>query len=223
MIAALIPAYDAQATVGQVARGARRHLERVLVVDDGSADATAQVARETGAEIVRHPANRGKGAALRTGFTRLIAAGAEAVITMDADGQHDPDDIPRFVEAFRARGADLIVGSREAGFASMTRGRRFGNRFSCGALRFFTGLTVPDSQSGYRLYAAGFLESITLRRDAYDLEMEALLHVARGRKRLETIPVTVPAADGTPTSHFRPWLDTYRICRTVVVFVGSRL
>ena len=100
-------------------------------------------------------------------------------------------------------------------------GRRFGNRFSSGALQFFTGLTLPDSQCGYRLYAARFLRGLRLRRRAYDAEMELLLHAARRGCRIVTVPVGAPEVDGRATSSFRPWLDIYRICRTVVLFSVS--
>jgi len=221
MIGALIPAYEAQETVGLVAAGALRHTPTVLVVDDGSRDRTAARAVASGAQVIRHPANQGKGAALRSGFMRMRELRAEAVITLDADMQHEPDDIPRFVEAFAQRRADLIIGSREEGFDRMTPGRQLGNRFSCRALRFFTGLELNDSQSGFRLYSAGFLERLDLRRDAYDAEMEALLVAARQGRRVESIRVSTRAADGSATSYYRPWLDTYRICRTVVLFAIS--
>ncbi len=218
MVAALIPAYQAEPTVGRVAGRARALVDRVLVVDDGSRDGTGAAAARQGAEVIRHAANRGKGAALRSGFARLLDLGAGAVVTLDADGQHDPEDIPSLVAAHQRRGADLVIGTREGAFGAMTRGRRFGNRFSCSALRFFAGLELPDSQSGFRLYAAAFLRGLPLRRDAYDAEVELLLHAARGRARIACVAVRTPAADGAPTSHFRPWLDTYRICRTVVHF-----
>jgi len=220
VIAVLIPAYNAQDTVGAVVAGAIRHADRVVVVDDGSTDRTASHAAAAGAELLGHRSNRGKGAALRTGFEHLIPIGAEAVITLDADMQHDPEDIPLFREAFARRRADLIIGSRQAGFDGMSRGRRLGNRFSCGALRFFTGLDLPDSQSGFRLYAAEFLRSLSLKRHAYDAEMEVLLRAARGQRRVEIIAIHSHTVDGQPTSYFRPWLDTYRICRTVVLFSG---
>jgi glycosyltransferase involved in cell wall biosynthesis len=216
VIGVVIPAYNAQRTVGGAVTGALRQLECVLVVDDGSSDATAARAQEAGAAVVSHPVNRGKGAALQTGFGWMLERGAAAVITMDADLQHEPEDLPRFVEAFGARGADLIIGSRQAEFIAMTPGRRFGNRFSCGALKFFSGLEVPDSQSGYRLYSADFLRMLRLRRLAYDAEMEALLEAARHRSRIETMPIMAREVDGTPTSHFRPWLDTCRIIRAVL-------
>ena len=216
MIGVVIPAYDAAKTVGIAAAGALRHLPDVLVVDDGSADGTQAAAAASGATVVRHPVNRGKGAALRTGFDWMLSRGADAVITMDADMQHDPDDLPGFVEAFRTRRADLIIGSRQADFFAMTPGRRFGNRFSCNALEFFSGLRIPDSQSGYRLHSAPFLKTLRFESHAYDAEMEVLLEAARRKRRIETLSITVKAVDGTATSHFRPWLDTWRIIRAVL-------
>jgi len=218
VIGVVIPAYDAQETIGRVAAGALKHAGSLLVVDDGSHDATAARAESAGAVVLRHPANRGKGAALRTGFSWMLQRGAAAVITLDADLQHDPDDIPRFTETFNSRRPDLVIGSREEAFCQMTPGRQLGNRFSCRALKFFTGLELTDSQSGFRLYSAGFLQQLELRRDAYDAEMEALLVAARRRCRIETIRISTRAPDGRPTSYYRPWLDTYRICRTVVLF-----
>lgn len=218
MIAALVPAYNSETTVGQVAAGARPHVAHVLVVDDGSSDATGARAAAAGAEVIRHPVNRGKGAALRTGFASLLERGARSIVTLDADLQHDPGEIPRFISAGGDGGADLVIGSRASCFGTMTRGRRVGNRFSCGALRFFTGLELPDSQSGYRLYTAGFLGGLTMRRSSYDAEMEILLVAARQRRRIRTIPISMRDADGSATSYFRPWVDTLRICRTVVQF-----
>jgi len=216
LIGVVIPAYEAAGTIGAVVAGARRHLPDLLVVDDGSTDGTQAAAADAGATVVRHPSNRGKGAALRTGFDWMLSRGAGAVITMDADRQHDPDDLPGFIEAFRARRPDLIIGSRQADFFAMTPGRRFGNRFSCNALEFFSGLRIPDSQSGYRLHSASFLRMLRFKSQAYDAEIEVLLEAARHRRRIETLPITVRAIDGTATSHFRPWLDTWRIIRAVL-------
>jgi glycosyltransferase involved in cell wall biosynthesis len=218
VIALLIPAYNAGRTVGDAVRQGASHVRQVVVVDDGSADDTAARAAAAGAEVLAHPRNRGKGAALRTGFDRLLRDGVEAVVTMDADLQHDPRDIPAFIRTWRDTGADLVLGSRAGHFASMTRGRQVGNQFSCRALRFFTGLDLPDSQSGFRLYAASFLRGLTLRRDAYDAEVEVLLRAVRARRRIESIPIHMMEPDGVATSSFRPWVDTYRICRTVVHF-----
>jgi len=217
-LGALIPAFQAERTVGPVVSGALDQLPLVLVVDDGSDDRTGVAAESAGARVVRHPANRGKGAALITGFEWMLRHGVDAVVTLDADGQHDTADIGEFLSVWDREEPDLIVGSRRQEFERMSRGRRIGNRFSCNALRFFTGLELEDSQSGFRLYAAGFLKELRLRRRSYDAEMEVLLRAVRERRRIRTIPIRAHAADGNGTSHFRPWLDTYRICRTVVAF-----
>jgi glycosyltransferase involved in cell wall biosynthesis len=144
------------------------------------------------------------------------------VVTLDADGQHDPADIPLLVETLRGTGADLVVGSREAGFAEMSRGRRFGNRFSSRALEFFSGLRLPDTQSGYRVYSMRFVREVELRSDAYDAEMALLLEAGFRRLRVVSVPIRVPRPDGRSFSHFRPWVDTYRICRTVIFLALRR-
>ena len=222
-IAAVIPAYNAAASIAAVVSGTSRYLSRIVVVDDGSTDDTTQQARAAGAEVLAHPRNRGKGAALRTAFAALGVAGLDAIITLDADGQHDPSDIPRLVEAFRSTGADLIIGSRWDEFGGMSRLRRFGNRFSSSALAFFTGLRVPDSQSGFRLYSLPFLSSVRLTGEAYEMEMEVILLASASGKRVETVPIRLLVADGRNRSHFRGFRDTFRICACVVGFSFRRL
>ncbi len=216
MIGVLIPSYGASATVAGVVRGARLHAGDVVVVDDGSLDGSGAAAATAGARVMRHERNLGKGAALATGFADLLKRGARAVVTLDADGQHDPLDIPRFVEEWRRSGAHLLVGTRLDAFAAMSGTRRFGNRFSCAAVRFFRGPSLPDTQCGFRLYDAAFLEAVTFRRRSYDAEVELLMRAGMGGFRVASIPIRVPSADGRATSHYRPWLDTYRMCRTVV-------
>jgi glycosyltransferase involved in cell wall biosynthesis len=221
----LIPAYRAAMTIEEVVRGALAHTSDVVVVDDGSPDATARRAASAGATAMRHARNLGKGAALATGFSDLIGRGVEAIITLDADAQHDPSDIPRFVDLWSRTSADVIVGARLDAFDGMSGARRFGNRFSCAAVSFFRGPSLPDTQCGYRLYGREFLSSVRFRRRAYDAEVELLMRAAKGGFRVEPLPIRVPAADGRATSHYRPWLDTYRMCRTVVFYslVESRL
>ena len=223
----VIPALNASSTIGPVASGALRHLRRVLVVDDGSTDDTAARARAAGAEVIRHPENRGKGAALATAFEHLLSersagggapegARLEAVITLDADGQHDPDDIPAFVDLYRQRRPALIVGSRDRDFARMWGPRRAMNRFSSASLRFFAGVDLPDSQSGFRLYEVSFLERLRLSGRRYEAEMEALMRAAAWRLSIVSIPIHLRVVDGRSTSHYRPIGDTFRIVRTVL-------
>jgi len=222
-IVVVIPAYNASLTISSVVRKTLSHLSRVLVVDDGSIDDTGDQARRAGAQVRTHPRNRGKGAALRTAFAELDGAGVDAVVTLDADGQHDPDDIPRLLECFRTSGADLIIGSRWNDFSEMSPMRRFGNRFSSSALAFFTGLRIPDSQSGFRLYTTTFLRSARLKGEAYELEMEAFLAASALGSKVQTVPISLLVADGRALSHFRPVRDTYRICACVVGFSLRRL
>lgn len=218
----VIPALDAQATIGPVVAAARRHVSRVIVVDDGSGDGTGAGARQAGAEVIRHPANLGKGAALTTAFDHLLAenrSGAsdvEAVITLDADGQHDPDDIPAFVDLYRRERPAIIVGSRDRYFAGMWGPRRAMNRFSSASLRFFTGADLPDSQSGFRLYDAGFLEGLRLAGRRYEAEMEALMQATALGLPIASVPIRLRVVDGRATSHYRPLRDTFRIVGTVL-------
>ena len=215
---AVIPAFNASASIGAVVSTARRHLERVIVVDDGSADDTAVRAREAGAEVIRHPVNRGKGAALATAFEHLRAATPplEAAITLDADGQHDPDDIPVFIARHRRDRPAIIVGSRDRHFAEMWGPRRALNRFSSASLRFFAGADLPDTQSGFRLYDASFLNATRLEGQRYEAEMEALMQASARRMPIVSVPIRLRFADGRATSHYRPLRDTFRIVGTVL-------
>ena len=152
-ILALIPGYEEGPRIGGVVKAALRHLP-VLVVDDGSTDDTAAVAEAAGARVLRQVPNAGKGAALRAGFRLALDEGYDAVVTLDADGQHDPDEIPRFVSAFAAPGAsgprpELIIGRRD--FARMPPIRRLSNTVGTAAFSWAVGQHVPDNQSGYRL------------------------------------------------------------------------
>jgi glycosyltransferase involved in cell wall biosynthesis len=216
-LVAVIPALNASSTIGPVVEGALRHVRRVLVVDDGSSDDTGASARKAGAEVLRHADNLGKGAALSTAFEHLLAGGPfEAAITLDADGQHDPEDIPAFVDLYRKERPALIVGSRHRDFAGMWGPRRAMNRFSSASLRFFAGVDLPDSQSGFRLYEAAFLKRLRLVGRRYEAEMEALMRAAEWRLKVTSVPIRLKLVDGRATSHYRPLGDTFRIVGTVL-------
>ena len=222
----VIPALNAEATIGPVVAAARRHVPRTIVVDDGSVDGTGEAARRAGAEVIRHVSNLGKGAALTTAFEALRAErddALQAVITLDADGQHDPDDIPAFVELHRRERPAIIVGSRQRHFAEMWGPRRAMNRFSSAALRFFTGAHLPDTQSGFRLYDAGFLEALRLSGRRYEAEMEALMQATARSLPIASVPIHLRVVDGRATSHYRPLSDTFRIIGTVLrLWLGRR-
>lgn len=215
-VVALVPAYRAEATLGAVVLATQEYLPRVLVIDDGSEDETSRIAREAGAEVLRFEKNRGKGAALRAGFARVLELHAAAALTLDADGQHDPSEIPRILEHWRQTRAGLVIGSRSHLDGEMTRARRAGNRFSRLALSYLAGVSVPDGQSGFRLYDAKLLLRIPLSGERYEMESEVIVKAARARFGVESLPIRLARVDGTSTSHFRPVRDTARICISAV-------
>src|SRR5512140_1243004 len=156
-VCAVIPALNAAGMVGEVVRGSKSFIEDVVVVDDGSSDTTGEEALASGAVVLRHDVNRGKGAALKTGFEWALARDFGAVLTLDADGQHLPSDIPKFLEAYGKSRAPLIIGSRRHLFSGMLPRRRMANQFSAWSISLAARTHVLNSQSGCRLYSAELL------------------------------------------------------------------
>lgn len=204
---ALVPAYQAQASVGDVVRGARRHVPRVTVVDDGSTDETGEEALRAGAEVVRLPANRGKGAALRAGLARLLETDATHIAFIDADGQHDPSDLPGLLAAAQG-GERFVIGSRMAQAESIPGYRYRTNEIGSRILSRMTGLEIEDAQSGYRVVSADLLRRLALTARGYIIETEILLKAAPHLERFCQVPVR--AIYGGP-SHYRPFRDTWVI------------
>ncbi|MDQ6802302.1 MAG: glycosyltransferase family 2 protein [Acidobacteriota bacterium] len=211
----LIPAFNAAKTVGDVVRPTKAILRDVVVVNDGSRDDTAPVARAAGAEVVDHPQNRGKGAALKTGFAHALENGYDVVVTLDADGQHLPREIPKFLKAREVTKADLIIGGRSHLFGEMLPRRRLANRFSAWSIAIASKTAVTDSQSGFRLYSANLLRNVHLRTDGFDLESEVIVRAGVGGFKVLTIPIDLGFVDGISTSHYKPLKDTLRIAWTV--------
>lgn len=214
-IVAVIPAYNAAQTLGDVIREALKFINNIVIINDGSKDETAAVAVRCGAEVVTHAQNRGKGGALKTGFAWALEHGYEAVITLDADGQHLPREIPKFIEAFEKTKADLIIGGRSHLFDQMLPRRRMANRFSAWSISKAAGTRVTDSQSGFRLYSAKLLRNVRLRTDGFDLESEVIVRAGVDGFRILTIPIDLGFVDGISTSHYKPLKDTLRIAWTV--------
>jgi glycosyltransferase involved in cell wall biosynthesis len=206
-VAALVPAYQAAAHLGEVLLGlaALPAPPPVLVVDDGSRDATAEVARQFGARVHSFAANRGKGHALLAGFALL--RDHDAVVTLDADGQHPPACLPDFVRAAEA-GADLVLG-RRAITPDMPPARRFANRFSSAWCSAIAGQPIEDSQCGYRLYRRAVLERTPVEASRYEVETEMAVRAAR--LGFKVAHVTIPTVYGDETSHLSPTRDVPRI------------
>ena len=205
MIVALIPGYNEGPRIAAVIRGALEHLP-VLVVDDGSRDDTAAIARAAGATVLEQRPNRGKGAALRLGFERALADGAEAVLTLDADGQHDPAEIPGFLAAWAAPPQpDLVIGRRN--FRSMPPVRRLANELGGRAFSWAVGREIPDNQSGYRLVGRRLIEATLASDEAgFEFEVEQITTCIRLGGTIAWVPIRT--IYGAP-SHIRP-LDHLR-------------
>lgn len=214
-IAAAIPAYDAAPSVGEVVRGAARELAEVLVVDDGSRDGTGEAARVAGARVIAFPRNRGKGAALEAAFSNLFGRGFLAVVTLDADGQHLPSEIPKLLAA-AAGGADLVLGVRDHLFAEMSPVRRASNRLSSTAISFAAGQRLCDIQTGFRYYAAELVAAVGFPEARFEAESAVVVRAARRGFRVAAVPVQLGFADGRTTSHYRPLIDSLRIARAVL-------
>ncbi len=207
----LIPARNESAAIGRVVAGLVQQDTEVLVIDDGSTDQTAQAARASGARVLSRGGVRGKGAALREGFTWAIARGYDAVVTMDADGQHAPEDARLLVKAADATDADLIIGNRMRQPKRMPPLRRWTNRVMSAVLSLLARRWVPDSQCGLRLIRCDLLRRCRLRADHYEIESELVLEAARLKARISSIPIR--SIYRREQSQINPCSDTYRFFR----------
>lgn len=199
-IVALIPAHDEAGRIGPVVAAAGAHLP-VVVVDDGSTDATASEAAAAGAMVLTEHPNRGKGAALRRGFGHALDAGFTAAVTLDADGQHDPDELPRFLAAFVADPRpELVIGRRS--FRRMPPVRRVANELGRRAFSWAVGRDVPDNQSGYRLVGERLMRATLDSEEAgFEFEVEMITTCLRHDWPLAWVPIRT--IYGGP-SHIRP-------------------
>lgn len=213
-VAAAIPAYQAAPSVGAVVRGALELLPEVLVVDDGSTDATAEQARQAGARVVSFPCNRGKGAALAMAFQDLFSRGFDGVLTLDADGQHLPEEIPKLLRVAET-GEDLVLGVRDHLFGEMSALRRASNRLSSKAISFAAGQRLSDIQTGFRFYSRKLIETVGFPETRFEAESAVVVRAARRGFRVVTVPVRLGFADGRTTSHYRPLIDSLRIAGAV--------
>lgn len=214
--AALVPAYNEAKTIAEVVRGVRPFVAQVLVVDDGSTDRTGDEARGAGASVIAHPANQGKGHAVRTGLALLLGGDFTHVILMDGDMQHLPDETPRLLEAARVTDADVVIGERLLDPARMPASRYHANRIGSRALSWFVGVPVADTQCGFRVFRAEALRRMRLSASGYEVETEMLVKLRRLGGRIATVPVTT--VYNGQRSKLRPIRDTTRTCFLAVYY-----
>jgi glycosyltransferase involved in cell wall biosynthesis len=221
--AVLIPSYQCAETIAAVVADARPHAELVLVVDDGSDDATAERARAAGAEVVRHERNRGKGAALLTGMRDLVKRGFTHAVTMDGDGQHLGREIPTLLAVARAEHGAIVIGSRRIGGQEVAAANLFGNRVANLAVRLAARTAVGDTQSGFRVYPLAAVLELPASGHRFEYETTVIIRAARAGMPIRSIPVGVyypPIAERR--SHYRKVRDTLRIIRAVAPLLLRR-
>jgi glycosyltransferase involved in cell wall biosynthesis len=194
----LIPAYNAQETLDSV-------LKKIGPLK--------RVVSENGAHLLEHPLNLGKGAALQTGFQYILQKDYQVVITLDADGQHDPSEIPSLLKIYQSVNPDILVASRAAEFGRMTFLRRFWNRLGVKAVARLCHSDITDSQSGFRLIRAKVLKEVSLSTSRFETELELLIKACKKGFSVLSVPINTQKVDGTGSSHFRPVVDTWMVCK----------
>lgn len=187
----MIPAYNEEATIGPVVAGSKHHTDLVIVVDDGSEDKTAEIAEREGAFVVKHPFNMGVGAAVSTGFRIALTYNPSIIITLDGDGQHDPDDIPVLLKCLRDSQCDMVIGSRLlSGYGNMPFYKRIGNWVVTEITRIMAGGgKITDSQSGFRAYYRRALESSIHDSAGYPYASEIIVAGTRMGFRIVEVPI----------------------------------
>ena len=221
----VIPAYNEAETVRDVAMRAWQQCANVVVVDDGSTDSTSRAVAGLDVTVLRNEENCGKAGSLSRGFEHALAHGAIGVITLDADGQHAPEEIPSFVKRSLDDPTAFLIGARRRDQRKSSPWRYIANRIADFWISWAAGQPIEDSQSGFRLYPAGLLREVTLKHDrsrSFVFESEVLIEAAKRGVACRSVPVSVMPRSGPRPSHFRPVLDIVRITRMVAWKLLSR-
>ncbi len=206
-VTAILPAYNEEVSIGSIVLHARQHADKVIVIDDGSTDRTSEVARLAGAEVFLHSTNMGKGAALKTGFEKASENGAKVIVTLDSDGQHDPEEIPKLVAPILEGTADIVNGSRylNGNGKSTPFYRRIGQTVLDRATNLNSGFNITDTQSGFRAFARHTLPVFRFRSNGLAIESEMLMDAANAGLRVKEVEIgvryDVDCSTENPVSH----------------------
>lgn len=200
-IIAVIPCLDEENFIEDIVSRALVHVDRVLVIDDGSSDATAAVAQKAGAEVISHTTRRGAGAATRTGFEAALKLGADIVVTLDGDGQHDPDETPAVVRPVQEGKANVTIGSRFLREAKVNRYRKFGIDLITWLYNFGHKVKISDAQSCFRAYSRKALDHITITYPGFGFSVETLVQARKHGLIMIEVPVSCIYHDSGSTEH----------------------
>jgi glycosyltransferase involved in cell wall biosynthesis len=214
--AAVIPAFNEAGSIAAVIDGVRPFVDCVIVVDDGSRDATAERARAAGADVIAHETNRGKGHAVRAGLARVLDGGFTHVLLLDGDMQHLPQEAASLLAEAERSGAEVVLGERRFNRDRMPASRYHANRIGSRVLSWFVGVPVQDTQCGFRVFRVDALRPLQLMATGYEIETEMLVKVRRRGGRVASVPVTAVYAG--QTSKLRPLPDTTRTCFLAVYY-----
>jgi glycosyltransferase involved in cell wall biosynthesis len=219
----LIPTYNNAGTLASVINGVLKFTESIIVINDGSTDDTAGILQQFNIDALTVEKNTGKGNALRTGFKHAMASGYVYAITIDSDGQHFPEDIPRFIDKLEVCGDAIIIGARDMEQSGIPGKSSFGHKFSNFWFKVETGINAPDTQSGFRLYPLQLLKLIKFHTVKFEFEIEVIVRAAWRDIKIESVPVTIYyEPGGSRVTHFRPFKDFTRISilNTILVIIA---
>lgn len=212
-VAAVIPAYLEEKHIADVVRRTLKQLDNVLVIDDGSADATSVAARNAGAEVIIHPQNLGKGESIKTGLRRWLERNFSYVVVLDSDGQHLPEEIARFLGVASSTRAELLIGTRMEDVREMPLVRRLVNRYMSNKISRLCGQPIPDTQCGFRMVHSSLIPDLLGGAERFDYETEMLILASRKGCRIESVPITTVYSDEVSSIH--PVRDTIRFFKLI--------
>jgi len=226
-VAIVVPALNEALAIREVVTSALAQCPDVFVVDDGSSDATAAIIAELPVRVIRHAQRMGKGRSLKDGMRAAFDAGFDAVVSMDGDGQHGSEDVPRLIQAHASHPTALLLCARLIGRETQPGLRRFANHFADFWVSWACGVRVLDSQCGQRLYPRVLMEAIAMpTADGFAFESEVLINAAQSGFVIAAVPIRARYHAGRRASHFQPLRDVARITRMIfwkIVFRGFAL
>lgn len=224
MIIAVIPALNEEATIGSVVLKTKRHVDKVIVIDDGSKDKTSEIAQLAGAEVAQHTQNKGKGEALNTGFEIAEKLNADLVVCLDADGQHNPDDIPKVIAPILSGEAEMVIGSRYLNTEykkDIPKYRRLGLWILTKTINFGSKLKTTDSQCGFRAFSGNVLENFKFRQKGLNVESEMLEDAIDNNINIKEVPIST-RYEGLDTSTEKPGKHGFSVLNFILRAVRER-
>ena len=218
----MIPAYNEEIAIGSVVLKTIPHVDEAFVVDDGSCDATAVIAEAAGATVVRHERNRGKGAALRTGISKVQELDFDAIVFLDADGQNNPDEIPELVKTLLEEDADIVIGSRfiDGSTVDIPAYRRTGQKVLDKITNSFANTDLTDTQSGFRVFSKNAIEKLLFKQDSLDIESGMIMEATELGLRIKEVPITVRYDVGKPSQH--PVVQGFSVVTSLIRLTAER-